>query len=90
MDGVQIKNVPAAFVGSGVTYAFGSTCGAGSKSGGGMGDPHFKTWNNTYFDFHGQCDMVLLSNPSFDGGAGLEVHVRKYRSLYLAKLELIS
>lgn len=40
------------------------------------GDPHFKTWSGKQFDFHGGCDMILLSNPSFANGLGLTIHVR--------------
>lgn len=40
------------------------------------GDPHFKTFGGEAFDFHGQCDLVMLQNPSFAGGLGLNVHIR--------------
>jgi hypothetical protein len=40
------------------------------------GDPHFKTWLGSNFDFHGECDLVLLDAPSFGGGQGFKVHVR--------------
>ena len=36
------------------------------------------------FDFHGQCDMVMLDAPEFDNGKGLLVHVRKFCTLYRA------
>lgn len=39
-------------------------------------DPHFKTFGNEWFDFHGQCDLVLLDIPNFEGGVGLKVHIR--------------
>lgn len=35
-----------------------------------------KTWNGDKFDFHGECDLVLLSNNEFANGLGLNVHVR--------------
>jgi hypothetical protein len=44
--------------------------------GGTWGDPHFKTWLGSNFDFHGECDLVLLDAPSFGGGQGFKVHVR--------------
>jgi hypothetical protein len=44
--------------------------------GGTFGDPHFKTWNGKQFDFHGVCDLVLVSNPEFGNGIGLDVHIR--------------
>jgi len=43
---------------------------------GASGDPHFMTWGRDKFDFHGICDLVLLSNPSFDNGNGLDIHIR--------------
>lgn len=43
---------------------------------GGQGDPHFKTWRNEHFEFHGQCDLVLASDPDFNDGLGLDVQIR--------------
>jgi hypothetical protein len=40
------------------------------------GDPHFKTWRGQHFDFHGECDLVLLHGPAFESGLGLDVHIR--------------
>ena len=45
-------------------------------SGTGMGDPHFQTWDGSWFDFHGECDLVYIDNPHFAGGTGLAVHMR--------------
>jgi len=50
------------------------TCLSTSSSAG--GDPHFKTWTHDKYDFHGACDMVMLSNPDFDNNKGMDVHVR--------------
>lgn len=36
------------------------------------GDPHFKTWRGRGFDYHGECDLVLLKSPKID----LDIHVR--------------
>ncbi|CAB9528575.1 expressed unknown protein [Seminavis robusta] len=47
-------------------------CGDGA----GTGDPHFKTWANKWYDFHGACDLVFISNPKFSQGTGLEIHIR--------------
>jgi len=40
------------------------------------GDPHFRTWAGENFDFQGVCDLILVSNPSFGNGFGLDVHIR--------------
>lgn len=34
------------------------------------------TWRNEHFEYHGQCDLVLTSDPDFANGLGLEVHIR--------------
>jgi hypothetical protein len=44
--------------------------------GGGQGDPHFKTWRGQHYDFHGECDLILLQSKEFDSGLGLDVHIR--------------
>lgn len=43
---------------------------------GAYGDPHFKTWNGTIYSYHGECDLVLLQNPTFDDGIGMDIHLR--------------
>jgi hypothetical protein len=48
----------------------------GPGSGGGTGDPHFKTWRAHHFDYHGECDLVLLHSSEFGAGLGLDVHIR--------------
>lgn len=40
------------------------------------GDPHVKGWNGRSFDWHGQCDNVMLHAPNFAFGMGLEMHTR--------------
>lgn len=35
-----------------------------------VGDPHIKTWDGTYFDYHGGCDLVFIKHPL------LNVHIR--------------
>lgn len=40
------------------------------------GDPHFKTWAGHKFDYHGQCDLLLVHAPHFQQGQGLDLQVR--------------
>lgn len=42
------------------------------------GDPHVKTWAaGKWFDYMGECDLVLVSAPNFDGkGNDLDIHTR--------------
>merc|ERR1712019_57187 len=47
-----------------------------SSEPGTRGDPHFKTWNGDIYDFHGICDLVLLNNQGYEGGLGMDIHVR--------------
>jgi hypothetical protein len=44
--------------------------------GNGGGDPHFKTWGGRYYGYHGECDMVMMQNPTFGNGMGLDLHIR--------------
>jgi hypothetical protein len=44
--------------------------------GGSQGDPHFKTWRAQHFDYHGECDLILLQSATFESGLGLDVHIR--------------
>jgi len=47
------------------------------RGGGGVsGDPHFRTWSGEKYDFHGVCDLVLLTNPNFEEELGMDIHVR--------------
>ena len=49
--------------------------GNDSKAG---GDPHFLKWNHTKFDYHGECDLVLIDNNEFSNGLG-NTHDRSSR-----------
>ncbi|KAL3930435.1 MAG: hypothetical protein SGBAC_011766 [Bacillariaceae sp.] len=49
---------------------------APTNEAGSNGDPHFKTWRNEHFEYHGQCDLVLASDPNFADGLGLDVQIR--------------
>jgi hypothetical protein len=39
-------------------------------------DPHLMTWKGERYDFHGECDLLLLHNPEFANGLGMDVHAR--------------
>jgi von Willebrand factor type D domain len=56
----------------------------------GTGDPHFKTWSGNKFDYHGECDLVLVDNPHFGNGLGLRVHVRTTRMQYYSFIEKVA
>merc|ERR1719215_2351146 len=43
------------------------------------GDPHFITLSGKGFDYHGKCDLVLISIPNFASGSGIFVHIRTTR-----------
>ena len=58
--------------------------------GSGSGDPHFKTWTGHKYDYHGECDLVLVNNPSFAGGKGLRLHIRTTRIKYFSYIETIA
>lgn len=45
------------------------------------GDPHFVTWYGNHFSYHGACDLVLVHNPFFGNGKGLDLHVRTQHML---------
>merc|ERR1712232_1241994 len=45
-------------------------------AGGANGDPHIKTWDGETYDFHGICDLILLHNPEFYDGLGMDIHIR--------------
>jgi len=40
------------------------------------GDPHFTTWSGEHFDFQGECDLVLVDNPTFKTDVGMHIHGR--------------
>lgn len=46
------------------------------------GDPHIQTFDGKYFDYHGACDLVLVSSAEFD----LDIHIRttsRYQYSYI-------
>jgi len=40
------------------------------------GDPHIVTWKGEHFEYHGQCDMIMVRDDDFVNGLGLDVHIR--------------
>jgi len=40
------------------------------------GDPHFHTWKNEHFEYHGQCDLTLVKDEDFADGRGLDIQIR--------------
>jgi hypothetical protein len=46
------------------------------SGGGGYGDPHLKTWTGRVYDFHGECDLLLVKSLAFGKGLGFEVQIR--------------
>jgi hypothetical protein len=40
------------------------------------GDPHVKTFGGGFYNYHGECDRVLLENPQFKNGLGISIHIR--------------
>ena len=39
-------------------------------------DPHFVTWYGSHYSYHGACELILVQNPTFSAGKGLDIHVR--------------
>lgn len=52
---------------------------AKSGSGGAFGDPHVRTWSGEHYSYHGACDLVLMQNPDFANGLGMDIHIRNKR-----------
>ena len=69
-----------------VYMAIESTPKSGNRGGGG-GDPHFKTWKGEKYDYHGECDLVLVDNPDFANGLGLSIHIRTTRKGWMSYIE---
>jgi hypothetical protein len=44
--------------------------------GGAFGDPHIRTWAGEHYEYHGACDLVLLQNPGYNNGMGMDIHIR--------------
>jgi hypothetical protein len=72
------------------TEETGDTTSGGKGVGSGSGDPHFKTWSGDKYDYHGECDLVLVDHPSFSDGLGLKVHIRTTRVKYFSYISNIA
>lgn len=52
-------------------------------NGGAMDDPHIKTWDGKWYDYMGECDLVLIHAPNFDANVAMDINIRtKIRYLY--------
>jgi len=40
-----------------------------------------KNWDGEQYDFHGVCDLVLVHNPEFRNGLGMDIHMRTKKTL---------
>lgn len=40
------------------------------------GDPHIAKWNRKSFDFHGECDLLMLHSDHVSGDKELDLHIR--------------
>ena len=49
-----------------------------------------QTWTGDKYDYHGECDLVLVNNPSFMDGLGLRVHIRTTRVKYFSYIEKVA
>jgi len=61
-----------------------------TTSGSASGDPHFKTWTGDKFDYHGECDLVMVDHPEFHSGLGLKLHIRTTRVQYWSFIETVA
>jgi hypothetical protein len=52
--------------------------------------PLTQTWNGEKYDYHGECDLVLVDNPTFNGGQGLKLHIRTTHVRYFSFIEKIA
>ena len=61
---------------------------AGLKAAGGGGDPHFNRWGQDCSSFHGECDLLMVSNKDFHKGpTRLDLHVRTTIQDYFSYIE---
>ena len=46
------------------------------SDGGAAGDPRIRRWNRKSFEFHGECDLVLVHSDHVNDNKVLDVHIR--------------
>jgi len=73
--GTTYKTVSAP-AGSHATLHHVEYCFRCDGSSGGYNDPHFKTWTGQWYDYMGECTMVLVHAPAFEPGMALDIHIR--------------
>jgi len=54
------------------------------------GDPHVTTWTNEHYEYHGQCDLVLMQDPEFAEGLGLNIHIRTKLVRYWSYIKTVA
>jgi len=57
------------------------------------GDPHFRMWgvnNNSWFPYQGECDLVLVDNPTLSTGKTLKIYVRTKIKSYYSYVESVA
>lgn len=57
------------------------------------GDPHIARWNQKSFDFHGECDLLMLHSDHVNDNKKLDLHIRTtirdfYSSIEVAALRV--
>ncbi|CAJ1954209.1 unnamed protein product [Cylindrotheca closterium] len=45
------------------------------------GDPHFRTFKNEHFEFHGQCDLVMTKVQNFANKEGIDLEIQLRTSI---------
>mmetsp|Transcript_27131 Transcript_27131/g.46230 ORF Transcript_27131/g.46230 Transcript_27131/m.46230 type:complete len:297 (+) Transcript_27131:107-997(+) len=59
-------------------------------SAGAGGDPHFTLWSGKKYDFHGECDLVMISKDDFMNGLGFHVHIRTKIEKFYSYIEAVA
>lgn len=79
-DHMQLENIGTTYktvsAPAGATLHHVEYCFRCDGSSGGYNDPHFKTWTGQWYDYMGECTMVLVHAPAFEPGMALDIHIR--------------